>query len=96
MIFGSDPIDSWVTFDNVADKLRLTGLCEAGGDMTLDIGHSYLRLLLQTGDQFFIVRVTLDEFGQMLPMLHEIDAAPLPDDKKDILGGLAGRFADDA
>jgi hypothetical protein len=32
----------------------------------------------------------------MLPKLHEVDASPLPDDKKDTVGTLAGRFADDA
>jgi hypothetical protein len=63
MIFGSDPDRLVGDFHNVADELRLTGLRETCGDMTLDIGHSYLWLLLQTGDQFFVVRVTLDELG---------------------------------
>src|SRR6266436_5006045 len=30
-------------FNDVTDQLRLAGLREAGGDMTLNIGHGYLR-----------------------------------------------------
>src|SRR6267142_2854300 len=32
--------------DDVTDQLRLAGLGKAGGDMTLDIGHGYLRSLI--------------------------------------------------
>src|SRR5882757_5075105 len=35
-------------FNDVTDQLRLAGLRKAAGDMTLNIGHSYLRLLFQT------------------------------------------------
>src|SRR6478672_2917959 len=33
-------------FNDVTDQLRLAGLRKAGGDMTLNIGHSYLRSLI--------------------------------------------------
>src|SRR5258708_12287672 len=35
-------------FNDVTDQLRLAGLRKAAGDMTLNIGHSYFRLLFQT------------------------------------------------
>src|SRR5258706_8083731 len=83
-------------FNDVTDQLRLAGLRKAGGDMTLNVGHSYLRLLFQTSDQLFVVGIAFDELRQMLPVLHEVDASSLPDDKKDIVGGFARRFADHA
>src|SRR5450631_3191568 len=33
-------------FDDVTDQLRLAGLRKTAGDMTLDIGHSYLPFLI--------------------------------------------------
>src|SRR4029077_1769199 len=42
-------------FNDVADQLRLAGLRKTGGDMTLDVGHSCLRFLLQTSNQFFVI-----------------------------------------
>src|SRR5882757_7514510 len=35
--------------DDVADQLRLAGLGKAAGDMTLDIGHGYLRFVISNG-----------------------------------------------
>jgi len=31
--------------------------------------------ILQAGDQIFVVGVAFDEFRQMLPVLHEVDAS---------------------
>jgi hypothetical protein len=59
--------------DDVTDQLRLAGLRKAGCDMTLDIGM-LPPILFQTGDQIFVVGVAFDEFRQMLPVLHEVDA----------------------
>jgi len=50
-------------FNDVADQLRLAGFREAAGDMTFDVGHSYLRLLFQTSYQLFVVGVAFDELG---------------------------------
>ena len=49
MIFGSDPIELVSNLHDITDQLRLAGLRKAGGDMTLNIGHSHLQLF-QTSD----------------------------------------------
>src|SRR6267154_6020517 len=35
--------------DDVADQLRLAVFGKAGGDMTLDLGHGYLRFVISNG-----------------------------------------------
>src|SRR5882757_1545109 len=82
--------------DDVTDQLRLARLREAGCDVALDIGHDLPPILLQTGDQILVVGIALDEFRQVLPVLHEVDASTFPDDEKDIVYSFPRRLADDA
>src|ERR1700730_15782647 len=43
---GPDGLES--DFNDITDQLDLAGFRKAGGDMTLNIGHSYLRFPLST------------------------------------------------
>src|ERR1700686_2272001 len=94
MILGSEPIDWWVplTMSRISCALR-------GWDRPDAIWHSIkgmCRLLLQAGDEIFVVGITCDKFGKMFAVLDKIDPAALADHEEDIVRRLARRLADDA
>src|SRR4029077_21181790 len=71
--------------DDVTDQLRLPGLGETRCDMTLNVGHSWLPFLLQASNELFVVGIAFDKFGQVLPMLDEVNASSLSDYKEDVV-----------
>src|SRR5450631_1032357 len=93
MILGSEPIDWFVTLtmSRISCALR-------GWDRPDAIWHSMkgmCHLLLQAGDEIFVVGVACDKFRKMLAVLDKIDAAAFADHEEDVVGRLARRIADD-